>query len=72
LQKTFHVDLPLRALFEADTVAELSERLVSMETNRGQIEKIAQVVKKIRSMSAEDKQRILQQKRQREVMYVES
>jgi acyl carrier protein len=71
LQKTFHVDLPLRALFEAATVAELSERLVALETNPGQIEKIAQIVKKIWSMSADDKQRILEQKRQREVMYVE-
>jgi amino acid adenylation domain-containing protein/non-ribosomal peptide synthase protein (TIGR01720 family) len=72
LHKTFHVDLPLRAIFEADTVAEISKRLVAMEAKPGQTEKIARIVQKIGSMSTEDKQRMLQQKRQQEVMYVES
>ncbi|HYG09796.1 MAG TPA: non-ribosomal peptide synthetase, partial [Pyrinomonadaceae bacterium] len=67
LQKTFQVELPLRVLFEAATVAELSEQIVAMEAKPGQTEKIARIVKKLRSLSAEDKQRMLQQKRQREV-----
>jgi amino acid adenylation domain-containing protein/non-ribosomal peptide synthase protein (TIGR01720 family) len=72
LQKTFHVDLPLRALFEYDTVAGISQRIVAMEARPGQMEKIAEIVKRIGSMSDADKQRLLQQKRDREVMHVES
>jgi len=72
LQKTFHVDLPLRALFEYDTVAGISQRIVAMEARPGQMEKIAEIVKRIGSMSDADKQRLLQQKREQEVVHVES
>jgi acyl carrier protein len=72
LQKTFHVDLPLRALFEYDTVAGISQRIVAMEARPGQMEKIAEIVKRIGSMSDADKQRLLQQKREQEVVHVEA
>jgi Phosphopantetheine attachment site len=63
LQKTFKVSLALRSVFESATVAGLSARLVAEEPRPGQVEKIAALLKKIRSMSAEDRQRVLRQKR---------
>ncbi|MBV9927462.1 MAG: amino acid adenylation domain-containing protein [Acidobacteria bacterium] len=63
LQKTFKVSLALRSVFEAATVAALSERLAREEAKPGQVEKIALLLRKIRSMSVEERQRVLRQKR---------
>ncbi|MCC5661303.1 amino acid adenylation domain-containing protein [Nostoc sp. XA010] len=53
IQDIFRIELPLHSLFEATTVAHLSNILIARETKPGQVEKIAQVMKHITSMSDE-------------------
>ncbi|MBW4611022.1 MAG: amino acid adenylation domain-containing protein [Hassallia sp. WJT32-NPBG1] len=64
LRDVFQIELPLQSLFEATTVAKLSQLLIAQETKPGQMEKIAQVLKKINAMSANDMRATLQQKKQ--------
>ena len=64
IRKTFQIDIPLRQLFEMTTVATLAEYLVAHEAKPGQTEKIAEIFKRIRSTSAEDRQKALAAKRQ--------
>jgi len=63
LQSAFQADVPLRCLFEAPTVRELSQVIIAKEARPGQTEKIARVMSKIKSMSAEDVKRTLEEKR---------
>ncbi|MBN3950382.1 MAG: amino acid adenylation domain-containing protein [Nostoc sp. NMS7] len=63
IRDIFNVELPVHNLFEASTVAKLSQILMAGETKLGQIEKIAQVFQKITAMSIKDLQTTLQQKR---------
>ncbi|HEY2738608.1 MAG TPA: amino acid adenylation domain-containing protein, partial [Thermoanaerobaculia bacterium] len=53
LQETFRAPLPLRVLFEENTVEKLSRALVAAEPRPGQTEKIARVLRKVRELSAE-------------------
>jgi non-ribosomal peptide synthetase component F len=55
-RETFRVNLPLRSLFEATTVDSLAQIIVAHEARPGQTEKIAQVLMRIRGMSAEERQ----------------
>jgi len=50
----FKVELPLKTLFQASTVAELSEEIVAREPKPGQAEKIARILKQMESMSSDD------------------
>jgi acyl carrier protein len=59
LRRTFQVDLPLRAVFESPTVAELSRELLAREARPGQTEKIARLVLRVQSLSAEQVQQAL-------------
>lgn len=64
IRKTFQMDVPLRRLFEMTTVAALAEYLITHEAKPEQTEKIAQIFKRIRSTSAEERQQALTKKRQ--------
>ncbi len=59
VRETFRVNLPLRRLFEATTVEALAGIIVAHEARPGQTEKIAQVLMRIRGMSAEERQSAL-------------
>jgi acyl carrier protein len=63
LRSTFQVDLPMRSLFDAATVAGISKELIAIESKPGQLEKIAQLVKKIQDMSAGEVQHALHSRR---------
>jgi acyl carrier protein len=63
IRETFKVDLSIRNLFEAPSVAAMAELLVAREARPGQTEKIAQMLKRIRGMPAADRQKALDQKR---------
>ncbi|WP_107666520.1 non-ribosomal peptide synthetase [Cyanothece sp. BG0011] len=64
IRQTFRADITLRDLFDDPTITHLSQTLVSREPKPGQTEKIAQTLKKLNSLSPEEKQRLLAQKRQ--------
>lgn len=59
LRSTFQVELPPRALFEATTVADLSEVIIAKEAKAGQSEKIARNFKSVKSLSDEEAGEIL-------------
>jgi aspartate racemase len=59
----FKVELPLKTLFQASTVAELSEAVVAHEPKPGQAEKIARILKQMESMSPDDINDKLQERR---------
>jgi len=63
IRNFFQMELPLRSFFEASTVAEMSNVIIANEAKPRQTEKIAWVLKKIDSMSAEDVEKNLQEKR---------
>jgi len=63
LRKIFRIDFPLRALFEAPTVAALAQTIISEFGNNGKLEKIAAMMEKINSMSSEEKQKLLERQR---------
>ncbi len=63
VRETFKVDLPLRRLFEATTVAQMADLIIAHEARPGQTEKIVRVLQRIRGASAEEKRQLLDQKR---------
>ncbi|HEX6290947.1 MAG TPA: condensation domain-containing protein [Herpetosiphonaceae bacterium] len=63
VRETFKVDLPMRSLFEATTVAAMAELIVAHEARPGQTETIARVLQRLRSASPEEKRQLLDQKR---------
>ncbi len=67
VRETFHVNLPLRSLFQATTVATLTELVIANEARPGQSEKIAQMLLRIHNISPEERQRLLVQKRNAQV-----
>jgi acyl carrier protein len=52
VRKIFQVEIPLRHLFEATTIAQLGQVIVAHETKPGQTEKIAELLQRIKRMSA--------------------
>ncbi|MCC5644522.1 amino acid adenylation domain-containing protein [Nostoc sp. CHAB 5824] len=63
IRETFKLDLPLRCLFESPTVAELSSRLIAYEAKPGMTAKIAQIVKQLEGMSAEEAKQALENRK---------
>ncbi len=53
LRGIFQLELPLRTIFEAPTIAKLATALVSFEVTPGQVERIATITVEVESMSAD-------------------
>jgi len=66
VRKAFQPDLPLRKIFEAPTVGALAEFLVAGEPSPGQLEKTAEMLQRIESLSADDLEELLRRKRAKE------
>ncbi|MBI3417726.1 MAG: amino acid adenylation domain-containing protein [Verrucomicrobia bacterium] len=62
INKLFQAALTIRTLFENPTVAQLTVALQKLESRPGITDKIAQVIQRMESMSAEEKQKRLQTK----------
>jgi acyl carrier protein len=54
VQAVFQVEIAIRLLFESPTVAALARAVVEQEQKPGQAEKVARVLLKVKSMSAQD------------------
>ena len=63
VRKIFRVELPLRALFDVATIAELAEVLVARESKPGQVARIADLLQQIQAMPAADVSETLHNKR---------
>jgi NAD(P)-dependent dehydrogenase (short-subunit alcohol dehydrogenase family) len=63
LRDTFQVELPLRILFEATTVAEVAQQLSAHEAQPGQVEQIALLLEHIEGMAADDVRALLAAKK---------
>jgi hypothetical protein len=55
--------LPLRKIFEAPTVASLAAVLVAGESSSGQLEKRAETLQRIESLSTDDLEELLRRKK---------
>ncbi|MFL5589569.1 MAG: amino acid adenylation domain-containing protein [Ktedonobacteraceae bacterium] len=66
VRSRFQIDVPLRALFEAPTLAGLADSLPKYETMPGRTEAIARLYIKVNAMSTEELEKVLKDKRKRD------
>lgn len=64
IKGTFQVDLPVSVMFEKPTVEELAVALLDREKKPGQFQKIAQLIKKIASLSDDNARKMLESRKQ--------
>ena len=64
VRETFRMDLPLRVLFEAPTVAELAFRVEQSFADAGELEELARHVAEVDSLSDEEIERELEKQTQ--------
>lgn len=63
LRETFRIELPLRALFEETCVEQLAKAVISIEPKPGHAENVAEVLLRIKGMSAESVKETLASKK---------
>lgn len=63
VRRLFRRELPLQVVFEATTVAKLAQAVIESETQPGQTEKIARVLQKLKSISPDEMQTALAERR---------
>ena len=61
----FQLKVPLQAFFQKPTVEELTQMLMRMEPLPGRAQKIAQAIKKVKTLTPEEKRQLLAAKEQR-------
>jgi hypothetical protein len=64
LRETFGVEVPLRDVLEAGTVAGLAERIATSEGKPGRADKVAEVVQRLKRLSPEERRALLQRERE--------
>jgi len=65
VRDVFRVELPVRKLFDAVTIEQLSHIIVENETKPGRAESIARALKTIRNMPEEERRKILRGRERR-------
>jgi amino acid adenylation domain-containing protein len=63
MRQIFQMNVPQRSIFEAQTIADLAAYLSANEPKPGQVAKIAQLVQRVKGMSADNKREMLRQKK---------
>lgn len=58
IRKIFHIDMSIRRVFESPTIELLVVEIRRLEKKKGQFEKIAQAILKIRNMTPEERSRM--------------
>jgi amino acid adenylation domain-containing protein len=62
IRDTFRMEVPIRRLFEAPTIAELAQTIEAGEAKPGQAVRIARTVLKLQSLTPEERQKLLNAK----------
>jgi acyl carrier protein len=63
IRELFKIELPLRALFEAPTIAKFAPRLIAAETVAGTAERTASILNQLEAMSAGEVDEALEQRK---------
>jgi len=65
VRQAFQVKLTVSSLFMAPTVASLAGHMIADESQPGQMEKIARILKRVKGLSSEDMSKLLEQAKKR-------